>query len=182
MTSLVPIIIFLIRALLATILVAAGAAKLVDLVGFTATLSALGMPAVRKLKIHPLALAISLLELALGLALGSGLWPIVINTAVLVLMIGFSAVVLVALHRTPNVSCRCFGALSDTQFSGRGLVRGLLLTALAVVVFWYGFTSPLPLMGPLTFRVLIFLGYLVFAVAAAQAAQTLATVKERVFS
>lgn len=179
---LVPTIIFLIRAVLATVLVAAGAAKLVDLVGFTATLRALGVPTGQKQEIHPIAPAISLLEFTLGLALGSGLWPMVINSAVLVLMASFSTVVLVALRRAPHVSCLCFGALSEIQFSGRGLARSLLLTALAVMIFWYGYISPLPLDGSLVFRVLLLTGYLVFAAAAAQAAQTLALVKEMISS
>lgn len=179
-SSFVPIIIFLMRALLATVLVASGAAKLVDLVSFTATLRALGVPTGQQQKIHPIALVISLLEFTLGLALGSGLWPQVINSAVLGLMASFSAVVLVALRKAPHVSCRCFGALSETQFSGRGLARSLLLTAFAIMIFWYEAISPLPLDGSLILRVLLLTGYFVFAASAAQAAQTLAFVKERI--
>lgn len=38
---------------------------------------------------------------------------------------------IIALCRKLDVACRCFGTLSDSQFSGKGLARSLLLTVLA---------------------------------------------------
>lgn len=176
---LVQIIVLLIRALLAAVLVAAGAAKLADTRSFATTLIGLGVPARRECWARGLALMVPLLEMGLGLALVSGLWPTVINAAVLVLMCSFSIVALVALRKAPQVTCRCFGALSDSQFSGRGLARSLLLTVLAVVVFWSGDTYALPLDRSPGIVVLLVAGYLLFAAVAAQAAATIAAVKER---
>jgi uncharacterized membrane protein YphA (DoxX/SURF4 family) len=76
--NLIQIAIFLIRAALAAVLVAAGAAKLVDMRSFAATLTGLGVPPRPASLIRWLALIIPLLELGLGIALVSGLWPIAI--------------------------------------------------------------------------------------------------------
>jgi hypothetical protein len=179
---LVQIIVLLIRALLAAVLVAAGAAKLADTRSFAATVVGLGIPARRKRLVRGLALAIPLLEMGLGLGLVSGLWSTGINGAVFVLLGGFSLVVLIALRKAPNVACRCFGALSDSQFSRKGLARSLFLTALAAVVFWYGNTFSLQLNGASGSIVLLVMGYLVFAGVVAQAAKTLGIIKERLSS
>ena len=176
---LIQITVLLIRAVLAAVLVAAGAAKLADTRSFAHTLIGLGVPARRKHLVRGLALAVPLLEIGLGLGLVSGLWPTVISGAVLVLMCSFSLVVLVALRKAPHVACRCFGALSDSQFSGKGLVRSLLLTILAIVAFWSGNAYTPQLEGSPSTIVLLVAGYLLFAVAAAQAARTIATLKER---
>src|SRR6266567_1458924 len=136
MQSILQVIVLLMRASLAALLVAAGAAKLADTRSFALTLLGLGVPARQRLLTRGLALIIPLLEVGLGLAVVSGLWPPVINGAVLVLMGGFSAVVIIALRRKLHVACRCFGTLSDSQFSNKGLARSLLLTSVAAVVFW----------------------------------------------
>ena len=170
---------FGIRASLAAVLVAAGSAKLADTPSFAATLTGLGLPAGKPRLVRGLALAIPLLEVGLGLAVVGGLWPIVINGSVLFLMSGFSVVVLVALHKTPHVACRCFGALSDSQFTTRGLARCLLLTASAAAVFGGGNAYSLHFEVPLGAVVLLVVGYLLFAIAVAQAAQTIARVKVR---
>ncbi len=176
---LVQITVLLIRALLAAVLVAAGAAKLADTRSFATTLIGLGMPARRERLVRGLALVVPLVEIGLGLGLVSGLWPMVMNSAVLVLLCGFSLVVLVALRKAPQVTCRCFGALSDSQFSGKGLIRSLLLTVLAIVAFWSGNTYAPQLDKSPSTIVLLVAGYLLFAAAAAQAAATIAIVKER---
>lgn len=173
------IILPLIRAILAVVLVAAGAAKLADVTGFAHTLYGLGVPGHWKYLVRGLALVVPLLEICLGLGLMAGLWPTIINSAVLILMCGFNALVLVALRKAPHVACRCFGALSDSQFSVKGLIRSLFLTLLAIMVFWSGITGTLQLNGSLASIVLLVAGYLLFAIAAAQAARTIATIKER---
>src|SRR5260370_33416846 len=138
MQSIPQVIILLMRASLAAVLVAAGSAKLADTRSFALTLLGLGLPVRQRLLTRGLAYAIPLLEGGLGLTVVSGLWPLVINGAVLVLLCGFRLVVIFALSRKLNVACRCFGTLSDSQFSKQGLARSLLLTLLAVVVFWSG--------------------------------------------
>jgi uncharacterized membrane protein YphA (DoxX/SURF4 family) len=178
---LVQIAVPLMRASLAAVLVAAGAAKLVDLHGFATTLIGLGIPARWERLVHALTLAVPLLEISLGLALVSGFWPTAISVAALALMCGFSIVVLVALRKVPNVACRCFGALSDSQFSGKGLARSLSLTVLAFVTWWSGNAYPVLFDRSPGAAILLVAGYLLFAAAAAQAAATIAAVKAKRF-
>src|SRR5437763_13411842 len=84
--NILQVIIFLIRASLAAVLVAAGAAKLADTRSFATTLMGLGVPARRALLLRGLALIIPLMEVGLGLTVVSGFWPRVVNGAVLVLL------------------------------------------------------------------------------------------------
>lgn len=177
--SILQVIILVMRASLAAVLVAAGAAKLADTGSFATTLLALRVPAGRGVLLRGLALFIPLLEVGVGIAVVSGLWPAVINSIVLVLMGGFSIVVLVALRRKLQVACRCFGTLSDSQFSGKGLARSLLLTVLAVIVFWGGNTYAPQFNAFPGVIILLDAGFLLFALAAAQAAKTIAILKER---
>lgn len=102
MQLVVQIVLLLIRAVLAAVLVAAGAAKLADTRSFARTLIGLGVPARQERLVHGLAFAVPLLEVGLGLGLVSGLWPTLISSAVLVLMCSFSLVVLVALRKAPK--------------------------------------------------------------------------------
>lgn len=179
LSNVLQFVIFLSRASLAAVLVAAGAAKLADVSGFATTLQGLGIPARLVSLVRGLALVVPLVEVALGIALVSGLWPTVISSVVLVLMCGFSLVVIVALRRRVRVACRCFGTLSDSQFSGRGLVRSLVLTLLAVVVLWGGGAYTLGFSASLPALLLLVAGYLLFGLAAAQAARSIAVLKER---
>jgi uncharacterized membrane protein YphA (DoxX/SURF4 family) len=171
--------ILLARAILAAVLVAAAGAKLADTPGFATTLVGLGIPARREALVRGLAVAIPLIEVGFGLALVSGLWPEATSVAVLILMGFFSAVVIMALFRRPYVTCRCFGALSDSQFSARGLARDAVLTALAAAVVWSEAVRHPRFDGPVASIVLLICGYLVFAAAAAQAASTIAVLRKR---
>ncbi len=177
--NIVQVLIFLGRASLAAVLVAAGAAKLADVRSFAATLRGLGIPARLEPLIRGQAFLFPLLEVILGIALISGLWPTIINVVVVVLMGSFSLVVLYALRRRLHVACRCFGTLSDSQFSGKGLTRSLLLTLLAIVVFWGGNVYSLQFDAPPIAILLLVVGFLLFGLTAAQAARSIAVLKER---
>ncbi|HEX7737172.1 MAG TPA: MauE/DoxX family redox-associated membrane protein [Ktedonobacteraceae bacterium] len=179
MQDFLQVAVLLMRAVLAAVLVAAGAAKLADTRSFALTLRGIGLPVRPPWLVRGLALATPLLELGSGLAAISGLWPQLISGVMLVLMCGFSLVVVVALSRRLNVTCRCFGTLSDSQFSGRGLLRSLLLTLCAALVF-VGEQAGLARVngGGLGMNLLLVAGFLLFALAAAQAAKTLAILKE----
>lgn len=175
------IALYLIRAFLAAVLIVAGAAKLADTHGFAGTLIGLGVPVRWGRLIRGLALAIPLLEVGLGIALALNAWPMIADLAVLALLSFFSVVTIVAVLKVPRVTCRCFGALSDSQFNGKGLARSLFLTALALIVVWSR-GMPLPTAGgerPLLITVVLLSGYLIFALAAAQASKTIAEFKER---
>ena len=179
MQGILQVIVLLVRASLAAVLVAAGAAKLADTRSFAATLMGLGVPVRRHPLIRRLALIIPLLEVGLGIAVVSGLWPGIVNGAVLVLLASFSIVVIIALRRKLQVACRCFGTLSDSQFTGKGLLRSLFLTVLAGGVFWSWSTYPSQLHAPPGAIILLVAGFLLFALAAMQAAKTIAVLKER---
>jgi uncharacterized membrane protein YphA (DoxX/SURF4 family) len=86
LSNVLQFIIFLSRASLASVLVAAGAAKLADVRSFAATLKGLGVPPRQEPLIRALAFFIPLVEVVLGIALVSGLWPTVTSSVVLVLM------------------------------------------------------------------------------------------------
>ena len=176
--SILQVTLLLIRTSLAAVLIAAGAAKLADTRSFATTLMGLGVPVRREHLIRDLALTIPLLEVGVGIAVVSGLWPAIVNGALLVFMGSFSIVIIVALVKHLNVSCRCFGALSDSQFSSKGLIRSLFLTLLAAVIFWSGNTYPLHFDGPPGAIILLVAGFLIFAVAASQSAKTIAVLKE----
>jgi uncharacterized membrane protein YphA (DoxX/SURF4 family) len=173
------LLIFLGRASLAAVLVAAGAAKLADARSFAVTLRGLGISARLDPLIRGLAFLFPFVELLLGIALVSGLWPTLINVVVVVLMGSFSLVVLYALRRKLHIACRCFGTLSDSQFSDKGLTRSVLLTLLALVVLWGGKAYSLQFAAPPVALLLLVTGFLLFGLTAAQAAKSIAILKER---
>ena len=175
----IQVIVFLIRASLAAVLIAAGAAKLADTQSFTNTLVGLVIPIRPEYLIRGLGLMLPFVEVCVGIAVISGLWPQPVNVALLALMCSFSIVVIIALSKNLQVVCRCFGALSDSQFNGRGLVRSLFLTILAAIVFWSGNTYSFQYNELPGVTILLIAGFLIFAIATAQAAKTIAALKAR---
>lgn len=173
------VLLFAGRAALAAVLVAAGAAKLADVQSFVATLLGLGLPVRQEPLLRGLALLVPLVELALGVGLVSGLWPTATNGLAFLFMLALSMVVIIALRKKLTVSCRCFGMLSDSQFSGKGLVRSLLLTLLALAIFLGGMIYSLSFAAPPFAVVLLVAGFLLFALVAGQAAKSIAVIKER---
>ena len=129
------------RAFLATLLVIAGAAKLMDQSGFALTLIGLGVSARAGQVARIAALLIPLMELGVGIWLTSGLAPALANAAVLSLTVAFSAVIGFAVLRAPNTACRCFGALSDSRFGHQLLLRSIGLVLIALLVFRLSPTS-----------------------------------------
>jgi uncharacterized membrane protein YphA (DoxX/SURF4 family) len=166
---------------LAVLLTAAGSAKLADNAGFTNTLMSLGGNAYGKKIAQVLALSISLLELLVGGIMLSGFWPILMNAILLGLMCCFSIIVIFALYKALHTRCRCFGALSNSQFSKRGLVRNMVFTAIALFVFVSSlYFQPFQTYGSLWMRLLLITGYALFAFGVAQAAKTGYQIKEGV--
>src|SRR5436305_12229474 len=78
--DILQVVVLLIRTSLAAVLIAAGAAKLADISSFATTLVGLGLPARRGKLLRALAFITPLIEVGLGLALVSGLWPAVANS------------------------------------------------------------------------------------------------------
>ncbi len=162
------------KSFLGVLLVAAGSAKLADRGGFALTLTGLGLGG----RASRLATwVVSIAELTVGSASLSAISPSIVNLAVLVLMLLFSCVSVVAVLRSPDLSCRCFGSLTASRFNGIAVIRSLSLSAMAAVVLW-GFraTREVASSGAGTTLLTIFAA-LVFAVICFQATTSLETVR-----
>ena len=125
------------KAVLAVMLLIAGAAKLAGLDGFAATVR-LFIPAGLLRRAGPraarwIALAAALGEVALGgasLAAPAAGW---LNTVVLAVAGAFVAVSAVGYARHRGRSCRCFGALARRRFDRAGVGRAVLIAAVATL-------------------------------------------------
>lgn len=104
----------------------AGASKLADGAGTSASFSALRLPTPSLF-----AAVVPVVELGLGGALVTGVPAAAVAT--IALLAAFSAVLGAALARGEQVVCGCFGAGGAEAVTGLDLVRNLLLAALALV-------------------------------------------------
>ena len=116
---------------LACALVVAGVAKLVDLNGARRSLEQFGVPA---RLVSPVAVGLSALEIAMGLALVpvASAWGAALAATVLLSV--FTAAVAVALTRGVEADCHCFGRISSRPIGAGTLARNAALVALAVFV------------------------------------------------
>jgi len=118
---------------IAVLLLAAGGAKLADRPGFASNVRLFIPMAFRLPHRGPavLAVAIAAGELAAGaasLSVPQARW---LNLAVAAIYAAFVVVWAVGFTRHRGRPCRCFGALSDRGFTGSGLIRAVLLAAVA---------------------------------------------------
>ncbi len=163
------------RDALAAVLVIAGSAKLADLNGFEQTLA--GLFDLSLIQSRLLALLVPLFEIALGIAITMAMSRAV-DAAALAIFVVFAASSAWALWRRPSLACRCFGSLSNSQFTTSGLIRGSLLVATAALALMIGpgaVESP-DRSGPPTMLVVAAFG--VLGIAAWQAARTIDRVRE----
>jgi methylamine utilization protein MauE len=126
---------------IAVLLLAAGGAKLADRPGFASNVRLFIPPALRLPHRVPavLAVAIAVAELGAGAASLSAPQARWLNLAVVAIYAAFVVVWAVGFTKYRGRSCRCFGALSERGFTGAGLVRAVLLLAVAVLA-----TAPVP--------------------------------------
>lgn len=171
--------ILFLKVFLATVLVAAGAAKFADLPGFITTLIGLGVPSHRDFLLRGIGFTVPLLEVTLGIMLVVGVWPEVINLLTLGLTLFFTAITTIALVRGFQVTCRCFGALSESQFNRRGLTKTLILTLIAFTIAYQGATSQQQFQEAPGSTALLVVAYAIFIIAVIQAAKTTAMFRER---
>lgn len=168
------VVLLALRSALAVVLVAAGAAKLVDVPGFVSTVEGLGLP---RRWAHPGALVVATCELTVGTASMLGLWPAATNLAVFTMTLGFALVTSLAMRRGPHLRCRCFGALANSRFGPATLARSLLMWATAATVLaTNGRISLQPEVG-IAATVPLLLVLALFAAASAQAARTVEVVR-----
>lgn len=170
------------KAVLAVMLLVAGAAKLAGLDGFATTVR-LFIPAglLRRAGPRPgrwIALAVALGELALGgasLAAPAAGW---LNTVVLVVAGAFVVVSAVGYARHRGRSCRCFGALARRRFDRAGIGRAVLIAAVATLPL-AGLPASSARLG-LADRGLLLAAALLLAAGAFTAARVLAVVPDPV--
>ncbi|MFZ0385161.1 MAG: MauE/DoxX family redox-associated membrane protein [Solirubrobacteraceae bacterium] len=119
------------RSVLACAFVVAGMAKLVDLSGARRSLEQFGVPG---RVASPLAGGLSVVEVAVGVALVpvASAWGAAVAATVLLLV--FTAAVAVALGRGVQADCHCFGRISSRPIGVGTLARNAVLAALAVFV------------------------------------------------
>jgi hypothetical protein len=163
------------RSGIAVVLLAAGAAKLVDLRNFRPVVASLGVPAWLA---NPVATLLVACELAVGGASLSSMSIETTDVAVVALTGLFVAVNFLALKRLPAFRCRCFGALGTTRFGPRALAHSLALTGVAVgvlVASQAGLAEPGSAPGS---TVLVVAGATLFAFASAQAARAVQLIQE----
>lgn len=173
--------VLLIQASLGAMLLMAGAAKLADPRSFAHTLLELGIPARWSLVIKLFPFIVPAFEVILGIAALSNVWPSLVDSVLPILMWGFTGVVLFALQRSYPVQCRCFGALSDRQFTRWALLRSSGLSIGATLLFIADRTTVwLEPIGSIGNILLVIFGSVILGLAAAQGARTIALVKERV--
>jgi uncharacterized membrane protein YphA (DoxX/SURF4 family) len=175
LTDIFHIAALFLRAGLAALLVISGATKLTERSKFADTLTTLGIP----LSLRWLAISIPLMEVSLSFLILSGLWPWFIDAFVLLIMTLFAAVVLYALSKHLTVNCRCFGSLSDSSFTHRGLIQNGFFIAAASFVLWQDSVRVQPVEYPLLFVLLCIAGYSLLGLVTAQASQTISTLKAR---
>jgi uncharacterized membrane protein YphA (DoxX/SURF4 family) len=164
------------RAVVAVTLVASGSAKLGDLSSFADTVRGVGVP---RRYARGLGTAVALVETALGVLALAGAWVHAVDAAILALLVVFGAITAYAWRTRPDLRCRCFGALSDSRFGRRTLLRTIALATVAALVA-AGEQSDLPRYGgSSSARALTVAAALSLALVCAQAARTLDIVQRR---
>jgi putative oxidoreductase len=123
----------------------AGVTKLLGFPEFAKTLRS--FPIARSLVRSPRAamagaIAISVVEVCGGLALASGLMPGLSGPVAASLLLAFSVGLLLALIHGEAISCGCFGEKSDDPVRWSTLMRGLSLSAAALIGSREGGTTP----------------------------------------
>ena len=127
-------VILAVKAVLAVMLLAAGAAKLADVSGFTTTLRLFAPPPLRGVTLRAAGVAIAGAELLIGAT--SFAFPELAVVNALVLAAGCAFVIAstlgYVLHR--GAACRCFGQLSHRAFDAAAVGRSLGIAGLAAIV------------------------------------------------
>lgn len=73
------------------------------------------------------------IEILLGAALVARLAPVVSGAAAIVVLMAFTVLILLNLHRGRRPVCACFGAWRSTPLGWKHVVRNVVLVAMAAV-------------------------------------------------
>jgi uncharacterized membrane protein YphA (DoxX/SURF4 family) len=121
------------RAVLVATFLAAAAAKLVTRDQFGETLSGIGVTNSPRLR-NTLSWMVPLIEFAIAALLVIGWYLRIVAVIAGVVSLTFALFTLWATRHRPMVSCRCFGPLTSSAFSMRGVLRNIGLIALASIL------------------------------------------------
>src|SRR5258708_40360517 len=121
------------KAVIAVLLVAAGAAKLADLPGFTAGVALFAPRPTAHGAVRAAALCVAAGEIVAGAASWSSPEAGWLNLVVLAIGCGFVAVAAAGYAWHRGQSCRCFGALPRRGFALAGVVRAVAIALSAAV-------------------------------------------------
>ena len=127
-----PYFLLFARLFVGGVFVVSGVAKWVDKPGTEASMSRYRFLPVGSGKL--IANVFPVLELAAGLLLVLGLFTTVAALGAVALFAVFTALVVYDLARGQNLSCHCFGRLSDERLTPMAVVRNLVLMALSLLV------------------------------------------------
>jgi methylamine dehydrogenase accessory protein MauD len=133
----VAILIF--RLALALVFVIAGVAKLLDLSGSRQALTDFGVP---RFLASWFGTVLPMVEVAIGLAILSGVWTHWGSIAGLLLLLIFIAAISINLLLGRRPHCHCFGQLHSEALSPSTLMRNLILAILAALLVWQGRQNP----------------------------------------
>jgi hypothetical protein len=169
------VVILAAKAMIAVMLLIAGGAKLADLGGFAATMRLFmpRQPGKRAMRVFAGTTAIG--ELVLGTA--SLCWPAVrwLNTLIFAVVCLFAIITSVGFAFYRGRTCRCFGALSQRKFDLLGVLRSVVIVAVALVAM-LGVPQATLQLGTLE-RALLALSAIFVALAALAAASALGTTR-----
>lgn len=122
----------LLRLVVGGLLLLAGATKLVDRVGFREAVAEYEV--LPKQLERPAAMAIPLLETALGVLLLVGLGTAFAAAVAVPLFLSFGVAIGVNLMRGRNFDCHCFGAVQSDRIGAAAFLRSMALVLAALVV------------------------------------------------
>ncbi len=122
----------ILRLVLAAVFLTAGLAKVKGRREFSAALPSLGVPA----RLVPIiAVAVAPLEIAVGVLLLINATAFGAAIAALILIVGFSLLLVTTIRHGTTGGCNCFGALSsDKPVGPSALIRNGIIAAIAAMI------------------------------------------------
>ena len=119
---------FVLALVVATVFIYAGVAKFATFENWTFQARALGAP-------DPFVVLVPLAEIALAVLLVGGWWFDQAVAASLILLVGFTILLLVRLRDPEKLPCACFGAASQRPMSWLDVLRNVILIAVLIAAY-----------------------------------------------
>ena len=119
---------FVLALVVAPVFIYAGVAKFATFENWTFQARALGAP-------DPFVVLVPLAEIALAVLLVGGWWFDQAVAASLILLVGFTILLLVRLRDPERLPCACFGATSQRPMSWLDVLRNVILIAVLIAAY-----------------------------------------------